>query len=182
VTSAAVVWSLAHLLVVLLLQASETTSENIAILLFSPVLPSTRDYPEGSVRLEVRVPSWESHQKVRAPILKDERCERGAEFFFSREDFQRNCETVTLSIVLLQYSTSAQYRATQSLKVRDVSILQLLQYSLYWNWSLTAISTFQHSDSSRQQRPQYWPYRTVSATAIAVLVLRCKHPSVRRPF
>jgi hypothetical protein len=59
---------------------------------------------------------------------------RGAEYF-SSEDFQRNCETVTLSVVLQQYSTSTQYRAAQSDKVRDVSKLQFLQYSSYWNRS-----------------------------------------------
>jgi hypothetical protein len=98
---------------------------------------------------------------------------------FSREDFQRNCETTQLSIVLRQYSTYTQYRAAQSDKVRDVSKLQLLQYSLYWNRSFAALST---SKSSRIQRPQYWTYRGSLGNVYSVRsskpeVSRQQHPS-----
>jgi hypothetical protein len=64
---------------------------------------------------------------------------------------------VKLSAVLRQYSTSTQYRVAQSLKVCDVSILQSLQYSLYWNDDRPQYSA--EPNLSRQQRPQYWSYR-----------------------
>jgi hypothetical protein len=104
----------------------------------------------------VRVPSWESHRKVRT---RTKRCR-----VFSSEEFHRNCETVSLSIVLRQQGTTIQYRAAQSSKVRDVSTLQLLQYLLYWNWSFATYSAEQNL--SRQQRLQYWIYRD-SITAAA---------------
>jgi hypothetical protein len=113
VTSAAAVWSLAHSIVVLLLFGAKY---EIRFTIYKrganySELSSSRDYPEGSDRLEVRVPSWESHRKVRDP--------REEVQSFSSEDFHRNCETVTLSVVLQQYSTTTQYRAAQSDKVRD---------------------------------------------------------------
>jgi hypothetical protein len=70
---------------------------------------------------------------------------------------------VKLSAVLRHYSTSTQYRVAQSHKVHDVSKLQFLQYSLYWNRSFAASATA--TDLSRQQRSKYWSYR--------VSVLQC---------
>jgi hypothetical protein len=140
---------------------------------FSPVLSSTRDYSEGSVRLEVRVPTVGKPSKSEdVDTQESERCEEVQSFLSSltRAEFLRNCETTQLSIVLRQYSTSTQYRAAQSDKVRDVSKLQFLQYSSYWNRSFG--SDFIKFEVSRQQRPQYWFYRD-SITAAS---------SVRRPL
>jgi hypothetical protein len=79
--------------------------------LFYSGLSSSRGYPEDSVRLEVRVPT------VGKPSKSEDSDEEVQNL--SSEDFHRNCETVTLSIVLQQYSTTTQYRAAQSDKVRD---------------------------------------------------------------
>jgi hypothetical protein len=79
--------------------------------LFYSGLSSSRGYPEDSVRLEVRVPT------VGKPSKSEDSDEEVQNL--PSEDFHRNCETVTLSIVLQQYSTTTQYRAAQSDKVRD---------------------------------------------------------------
>jgi hypothetical protein len=59
VTSAAAVWSLARSIVVLLLfgAKSEKQEEKYKRGAFYSELPSSRDYPEDPVRLEVRVPT-----------------------------------------------------------------------------------------------------------------------------
>jgi hypothetical protein len=81
-------------------------------------LPSSRGYPEGSVRLEVRVPSWESLSKSEDSDTQASEVRRGAEYF-SREDFRRNCEVVKLVVVLQQYSTFTQQRVIQPFEIRD---------------------------------------------------------------
>jgi hypothetical protein len=125
---------------------------------------------------------WESHRKVRDPILKRaKRCEevqRGAEYF-SSEDFQRNCEVVKLVVVLQQYSTFTQQRVTQPLEIRDRP-RHCLNYSSSSTYRTEVSQRPQHrrpnrlgnsthstgpteavlsTDLSQQQRPQYWSYR-----------------------
>jgi hypothetical protein len=138
---------------------------------FSPVLPSTRGYPEGSDRLEVRVPTVGKPSKSED---SDTQGRRGAEYF-SSEDFQRNCEVVKLVVVLQQYSTFTQQRVTQPLEIRDrprhcpnysssstyrtedriVSATAITVLDLQRQYFRSVRST----DLSRQQRPQYWSYR-----------------------
>jgi hypothetical protein len=152
-------------------------------------LPSTRAYPEDLDRLEVRVPTVGKPSKSED---SDTQGRRGAEYFTS-EDFQRNCETVTLSVVLQQYSTSTQYRAAQSDKVRDVSKPQFLQYSSYWNRSFgvsAAIATSPKclgnsvrstgsTETVSATASQYWNYRTFDVQVQVQVHLQA---SVRRPF
>jgi hypothetical protein len=102
----------------------------------SPVIPSTRDYPEDLDRLEVRVPT----------VGKPSKSEHSDEEVhnFSSEDFHRNCEVVKLFVVLQQYSTfttATSYTATRN--PGTSSALSKLQFRQYI------------PESSRQQHSQY---------------------------